>query len=207
MYRAEALSLPGFIQQLAVSYVKNGYFFYVLGRVPDGKDPRAVDAKLIARYGINCSKWARARRKQAGRANVHYIRLRQVFVLLATHGEHRFFAEEADRVRDVRRVPLKVEGYSIAYRGGRASVRIERDEYRALKAYFRGLAARRSVEVLADELAALPYEPYRAVRKQLLGLLGIINAARRAAGLEDVPVSCLRLRRRIVPVFDLGRRA
>ena len=60
MYRTDAHSLPGFIQQLAVSYVGNGYFFYVLGRVPDGKDPRAVDAKLVARYGIDVSKWARA---------------------------------------------------------------------------------------------------------------------------------------------------
>ena len=202
MYRAEAHSLPGFIQQLAVSYVANGYFFYVLGRVPDGKDPRAVDAKLIARYGIDCSKWTRARRKVAGRANLHYIRFRQVFVLLATHGEHPFFAEEGEQIRDLRRVPLKVEGYSVAFRGGRVSVRIERDEYRGLKAYFHGLALRRPVETLADELASLPFEPYAPVRRQMLGLLGTVNRARRAAGRDVVPLTCLRLRRRIVPVFE-----
>ena len=195
MYRAVAFSLPGFIQQLAVSYVANGYFFYVLGRVPDGKDPSAVDAKLVARYGIDCSKWTRARRKQAGRANLHYIRFRQVFVLLATHGEHPFFTEEGSQIRDLRRVPLKVEGYSVAFRGGRVSVRIERDEYRGLKAYFLGLAVRRSVEALSDELASLPYEPYAPVRRQMLGLLGTVNRARRGGGLEDVPLKCLRLRR------------
>jgi hypothetical protein len=206
MYPCEALSLPGFVQQLAVSYVANGYYFYVLGRVPDGKDPSAVDAKLIARYDIDCSKWARARRKQAGRANLQYIRFRQVFVLLATHGEHRFFAEERDQVRDLRRVPLKVEGYSIGFRGGRVSVRIERDEYRNLKAYFRSIASRRSVEVLADELGSLPYEPYAPVRRQMFGLLGTVNRVRREAGLGDVPPSCLRLRRRIVTVFSPAER-
>src|SRR5207244_9502130 len=111
MYRCEATSLAGFVQQIAVSYVANGYYFYVLGRVPERKDPRAVDAKLVARYGIDCSKYVRARRKLAGQANLHYIRFRQVFVLMATHGEHRFFADEAGQVRDVRRAPLRVDGY------------------------------------------------------------------------------------------------
>ena len=50
-YRAEATTLEGFIQQLAVGYVCRGYRFYFQGLIPAGKDPRAVDAKLIARYG------------------------------------------------------------------------------------------------------------------------------------------------------------
>lgn len=206
MYRCEALSLPGFIQQLAVSYVANGYLFYVLGQVPQAKDPRAVDAKLIGRYGIDCSKYVRARRKQAGRANLHYLRFRDVFVLLATHGTHPFFTAEAGQIRDVRREPLKVEGYSIAYRAGRVSVRIEQDEFRDLKAYFRGIATRRPVAVLADEFGALPYEPYAPIRRQMLGLLGTVNRARREAGLDRVPVSCLRLRRRIRTVFVEAKR-
>src|SRR5262245_13466812 len=171
MYRCEASSLAGFVQQLAARYVASGYVFYVVGRVPPGKDPHAVDAKLIDRYGVDCSKFARARRKRAGRANVHYIRFRAVFVLLATHGEHPFFAAEGGQIRDARREPIKVEGYAIAARGARVSVRIERDEYRALRAYFRELATRRSTDALADELAALPYEPYVPVRRQELGLL------------------------------------
>ena len=123
-------------------------------------------------------------------------------MLLATHGEHPFFADEGGQIRDLRRVPLKVEGYAIAVRGGRVSVRIERDEYRGLKAYFEGLAVRRPVEVLADELGSLPFEPYAPVRRQMLGLLGTVNRARRAAGLGDVPLACLRMRRRIVAVFE-----
>jgi hypothetical protein len=205
MYRCVATSLAGFVQQIAVSYVANGYYFYVLGRVPQGKDPRAVDAKLVARYGIDCSKYVRARRKQAGRANLHYIRYQEAFVLLATHGEHAFFARESGQVRDARREPLKVVGYAIGVRAGRVSVRIERGEYRDLRAYFRGLATRRPAAALAEELAALPYEPYAPVRRQLLGLLGLVNRARKEAGLDGVPLSCLRLRRRIVPAFGAGQ--
>jgi hypothetical protein len=48
VYRAEATSIGGFIQQLAVSYVRNGYWFYVAGSVPEGKDPRAIDANASA---------------------------------------------------------------------------------------------------------------------------------------------------------------
>ncbi len=194
MYRCEASSLAGFVQQLAARYVASGYVFYVVGRVPPGKDPHAIDAKLIDRYGIDCSKFVRARRKRAGRANIHYIRFRDVFVLLATHGEHRFFTAEGGQIRDARRQPIKVEGYAIAARGGRVSVRIERDEYRSLRAYFGGIATRRSAAALADELASLPYEPYAPVRRQELGLLGLVNRARKGAGLGEVPVACLRLR-------------
>ena len=35
-YRCVATSLEGFIQQLAVSYVGKGYFYYATGRVPNG---------------------------------------------------------------------------------------------------------------------------------------------------------------------------
>lgn len=56
MYRWVAVSVAGFLQQLAVSYVANGYFFYVTGWIPGDKPPEAVDAKLMGRYGIGCSK-------------------------------------------------------------------------------------------------------------------------------------------------------
>jgi hypothetical protein len=47
-YRCETTSIAGFVQQVAVSYVANGYWFYVAGCVPQGKDRRALDAKIIA---------------------------------------------------------------------------------------------------------------------------------------------------------------
>jgi hypothetical protein len=65
-YRCEATSVAGFVQQLAVSYIGRGYFFYVRGEIPEKKDPRIVDEHIIEKYGIAIGKTARARRKASG---------------------------------------------------------------------------------------------------------------------------------------------
>ena len=116
-YQCEATSLGGFVQQLAVAYIANGYWFYVTGSIPERKDATAVDRKLIERYGIGLSKWAAARRKRAGGANLQYIRFGRFFVLLSTYGEHPFFRDEAGGIRKVQQVPIKFGGYSIGHRG------------------------------------------------------------------------------------------
>jgi hypothetical protein len=63
MYRHVAASENAFVQQLAVAYVNHGYWYYVTGIVPGHKEAPAVDEKLIEKYNIAISKWARARRK------------------------------------------------------------------------------------------------------------------------------------------------
>lgn len=201
-YRCEATSLGGFVQQLAVCYIARGYRFYVTGRVPERKDPRAVDGKLIGRYGIDVGRSERARRKAAGGANLHYIRLGRFFVLVATKGRHRFYEDEAGSVRDCGRVSLKVGGYAVGLADGHPRVQIERGEYKRLKAHLVDLAVRRSREALEAEFEQLPFEPYAPVRRQFLALLRAVNRARGEAGLEPVPKSCLRLKRRIYRPFD-----
>lgn len=206
MYRCEAATVAGFVQQVAVAYVARGYWFYVTGRIPSGKDPCSVDAKLIERYGVDRSRAARSRRKLAGVANVHYIRHGRFFVLLATHGEHHFFEEE--RFRDIRREPLQFAGYSISYRSSTVtgrwhpSVRIERGAYLALKAALLDIATRRSVESLGARFRQIPFEPWAPVRRQVLCILRAVNRERAAAGLEEVPSTWVRLRRRPVRVFE-----
>ena len=201
-YQCEATSLGGFVQQLAVAYVANGYWFYVTGSVPERKDPAAVDRKLIERYGLGLSKWAVARRKLAGGANLQYIRFGRFFVLLATRGEHPFFQEEAASIRKVQDVTIKIGGYAIGHKGGHARVSIERGEYKRLKAYFLDLAVRRTAEKLEDEFRRLPYEPYAPVRVQLLCIHRAVNRARKVAGFEPVSKGCLRLNRRIYRPFE-----
>jgi hypothetical protein len=201
-YRCEATTLEGFVQQLAVGYVSRGYWFYVTGFIPAGKDPFAVDEKLVTRYGLAISKWTRARRKQTGSASVQYLRFRRYFVLLATHGQHRFFDEEGENVRDVRRLPIHVGGYSVSYRGGRPHVRIDREEYLRIKSYFEEIAQRRSAERIRAELAALPFEPYAPIRSQYCTILRHVNRLRQQAGLPPVEASSLRLRRRIYRPFE-----
>jgi hypothetical protein len=201
VYQTEATSIEGFVQQLAVSFVGKGYFFYVTGSIPEGKDPRAVDEKLIARYGIGISKWARVRRKQAGTANLQYLRFERFFVLLATHGKHRFFEDE-ECVRDIRRTPIRFAGYSISCRGGHPHVRIEQEEYKQLKAYLLELAIHRSLVTVERELAQIPFEPYAPVRGQLLCILRAVNRARKKAGFTPVTRQVFRFKRRICRPFE-----
>src|SRR5262245_26435101 len=135
----EVTSVAGFIQLLACNLLPAGYHYYAVGEVPLGKDARKVDAKLAARYGLGLSRWAKARRKRAGLANVAYLRYGRTFVLLATKGEHRIF--DGETMRDFRRDSLVFAGHSIGFKRGRdgrmhGSVRIHARKYLELRAYF-----------------------------------------------------------------------
>lgn len=209
IYRHIATSERAFVQQLAVAYVNHGYWYYVTGTIPPHKDAIKVDDKLLARYDVAISKWAKARRKRQGLANVQYLRHGHFFVLIATRGLHPFFEQEGDNVKDVRREPIRFAGYSIGYRMGvdrkwHPSVRIHPVEYNGLKSFYLDLATRSSIEHLLREFRRIPFEPYAAVRRQLLNVLRAVNRARKAAGFELLPVSALRLRRRAVKAFDQG---
>ncbi len=200
-YRYEAASVAGFIQQLAVSYLTNSYWFYVMGYIPEGKDPRSTDKRILEKYGIAVSKFTRYRRKGTGQANLQYLRHDRTFLILATHGKHPLFEAEAKNIRDARRVPIKFRGYAVGYRAERPCVRIERETFKGLKAYFEGIAAKRTIDDLVSEFRALPYEPYAPVRVQHFRLLRLVNKRRQLASLLPVPQSAVRARRRIVTVF------
>ena len=207
-YRCVTFSAAGFVQQLAVSYVANGYWFYVSGRVPDHKDPAALDQKIISQYDLDISKWERARRKQAGLANVQYLRYGRFFVMVATHGRHAFFTEEAGQIGDFRRHPLYFMGYSISYRQSRAgrswhaSVRIQRGLFCELKKRLETLALQLPVEDLVQELRGIDYEPFAPVRAQLRAILRAVNRIRQVAGLELVPCGAINLRRIPIKPFE-----
>lgn len=49
----------------------------------------------------------------------------------------------------------------------------------------------------------MPFEPYAPVRRQLLALRRAVNWRRKLAGLEPVPVTGIRLKRRIYRPFEL----
>ena len=213
LYRSEVISVPGFVQQIACSYLRHGYWWYVTGRIPAGKNAAAIDRKLVEKYCIGMSESTRARRKQLGHANLQYLRHDRFFTILATKGQHRFFEEEAEGIQDIRRIPLRFAGYSVSYRrGGRtregkldqrwhAHVEIERSRYLELKAHFLNLAMHRSPEKLAMAFYELPFEPYAPLRRQLLNLLRAVNLVRKQAGYRPVPVEVIPLRRRIVKPY------
>ncbi|MBC7819303.1 MAG: hypothetical protein IAG10_20655 [Planctomycetaceae bacterium] len=207
-YRCVAHSRDGFVHYLVTSLICRGYWFYVTGWIPEGKDAESIDRKLIAKYDCAISKAARWRRKKLGKANVQYLRCGRFFMLIATKGEHQFFREEAS-VRDIRKIPLKFGGYSISFRRDghlsaqgnphqrRVHVRIEESRFRELLADFEHHACRASAECLANRFYQLPYQGYAPVRRQLCTLLRFVNRRRQAAGLTKLPTECLHLFRRI----------
>lgn len=213
-YRAEATSVEGFVQQIACCYLRYGYWFYVCGRIPIGKDPKAIDAKLIEKYGIGVSESTRARRKQSGYANLQYIRHDRFFVLLATKGVHPFFEEESQSIRDIRRIPIRYAGYSISYRRGgmtrsgssdpkwHAHVRMDRRQYLDLRACLTEWANTASSESLAKTLSELPVAAYAPVRRQLLNLLRRVNSVLKTRGKSLIDASALPLQRKVVRPFD-----
>src|SRR4051794_2741739 len=105
-YRCVATSVEGFVQQVAASYLRHGYWWYVCGIVPAWKDCDLVDRKLISKYSIDVSESTRGRRKRNGQANLQYLRYERFFVLMATQGKHIFFEQESGSIRDIRRVPI-----------------------------------------------------------------------------------------------------
>ena len=202
-YQHLTYSTGGFIQQLAVCYVQRGYWHYTIGHIPAEKDPAIIDRKLLEKYQICLSKYQRCRRKHLGIANVQYLRYRHTFLLLATVGHHPFFEEEQDSLRDTRREPIEVFGYSVGYQAGHAQVKITEKHYQEIKAYFLEKAVHRSAEALGWELKKLPFEPYSRVRKQLFALWKEVNEKRHLAGFAPLPLSCLRQKRRIYRPFEL----
>lgn len=201
-YRCATVSVTGFVQQLAVNYVTHGYWRYASGLLPEGKNLVRIDEKLVDKYGIDVSMWARARRKKKGLANLQYIRHGRFFVLIATEGAHPIFLREEGAVlRDVREIPICYAGYAIGYRGGHAQVRIEQGELNRLRSYFLDIAVHRRADSLARELRALPFVGYASIRSQLYTLFLDINKKRATMGYEPVPHGVLNFERPIVYPF------
>ena len=213
--------MGGFVQQLAVSYVRHGYRFWVSGTVPAGKDPRRTDVKLVEKYECFWSSSERARHKQRGEANSQYLRHRDFWVLLVTEGEHLFFkpveeggesrreggSGQETRIRDIRRQPIRFAGYSISFRKGTVHVRIAREDYLRLRAWLEDLALKRSAADLADIFQALPFEPYAPVAAQYFALWRRVNRVRAVAGRGPVPYEAVRWKRRIYRPFEVAAHA
>jgi len=220
-YETEVRSVRAFIQRVACEVANRGYVYYVAAQVPEGMDPKEVEGKLEARYGYRLSKHQRARRKREGRASLHLVRHGRFFVMLATSGEHEWFEGEewprevrlkrGSRIKCLRHEPLRYLGYQVAVRrsarDGRehVSVRIQREEFEGLRAYFLELAPRRNLENLRWELSNLPFEPYSGVKRQYARIVREMNVLRKSQGLEPALLSWLPARRKTVKTFeDLG---
>ncbi len=215
MYPYKFTNVHQFVQRVADNIVKHGYVNYVTGTIPEGKDCVDIDAKILSKDGIAVSRWTRARRKQKGQANIHYVRHQNFFAMFAPKGgAHKWFQDEewateqevkskGARIRNLARPgqALVYGGYTIAFKQcsatkrGHVAVRIHPDEYRALKAYYLDLAVRRSKEKLEDEFRYFPFEPWAGIRQQRWNILRAVNAKRKKAGFEPIDAGVLRKKR------------
>ena len=207
-YRCEAASIEGLVQQVVSSYLGRAKcFLYVTGTVSPRLNACEHDRRILRKYDLNISRFVRSRRKKLGIAPAHYIRYKDFWLLMCgATGRHRFFAENSvvdsdsgivsPLYNDVRKTPIKFWfnwrnerlAYAIGYSGEKARVRIERQSYLNLKAYFLEIATRRSVEQLVDEFWQLPFEPYGGVKYQFFCILRAVNRARKVAGIKSGPV-------------------
>ncbi len=225
-YRYLATSRTGFIQQVVSCYLRHGYYFFVQGRVAVGKDPETLDRKLLVRYGIAKNKKQRYRRKQQGLANVQYIRFEYDWLMLATRGKHDWFHQERANIRDCRRQPIRVLGYSLSVVMGdfvcnrdktmpdgpperdskqRVRVQISQDANRELQAALLENVRRRRTDWFTQYFWNIGYEPYAPIRRQLLELIRQVNKARSAAGLPKISPKVIRYQQRKVKPFEKVR--
>lgn len=200
MYFCEVRNLSALLQQLAVNYVSRGYFFYVQGMIPSHKDAKNTDEKIISQYGIDVSKWTNWRKRREGEASVQYLRYGRTFFILATPGKHRFYTQEFPCIRDVRRLPIRVGGYSIMLCESEfrrcVSIRLEQKNFEILKEYFQNLALLETAERLEGEINGLNFEFYAPVCRQVAQLIRLLNRIRAQAGLELIdPLRIFRSRR------------
>ncbi len=216
-YRYEVTSVEGLIQQLVV-HLRNGYWFYAQGRVPEAKRVDLVDEKLLDKYDIRLSKYQRARRKALGRYNVQYLRFGRTWFLLATHGLHprdkpgkpaeeNFHHAERKNIRDARKCSLRVEGYSLSYRRSKDGkfhvlVSIDNTSYKELRDYLVSAASKRSLGWCVCQIWNTPYEPYEPVRNQLRTIVRQMNERRKRAGKEVIPYKFIPWKRKIVRPFE-----
>ena len=210
-YRCVATTPQGLVQQVAVSYLRHGYWWYVAGRIPHGKDGAKIDQKLVSKYEIDLSERQRAGRKSRGLANMQYIRFEHWFLLLATAGHHSVKLQE--QLHDCRRHPIRFDGYSISYRQAgvtpkgnvkpkwHACVRIEPATYKQLKNSIVERSKHRSASTVIGDLNGIQYARYAPVRRQILNIHRAVNRARGQAGFDLIPTSSLVLKRKIVLPF------
>ncbi len=222
-YPYRFLNIHEFTQRIADNVIKYGYRYYVKGVIPDGKDPLAIDAKILSKYSIAVSTYTRARRKKSGRTSIHYARHQEFFVLFAHADENKqgnwFESEKGsglegeERIFDIWRRPLVYGGYSISSKESTVTgqrhvvVRIHPDEYRALKAHYLDMATKCSAKRLSKEFANFPFQPWKRVKEQRWVIFKAVNKRRKVAGLEPVDASVLQKVRKSYKLMVLEKSA
>jgi len=199
-YQYVATTLPGFVQQVAVHYIRWGYYYYTTGVVQHPKTPEAFDKKMLDQYGIYCSKDTRYRQKLRGEARVQYLRYKRLWILMATEGRHPVHLAEAKSFKKCDKYPIYVFGYSISYKAGHPHVRIRDYDFAHEREYLLKCAPAKK-EWLEAKFRSLKWQNYGPVVIQIRRLINLVNDERKRRGLEPIDKTCRVFKRRSVKVF------
>jgi len=209
-YQVEARDIGSFLGQV-VRYVSSGHYFYIRCVIPEQKDPRAVDEKLVNLYDIARKNWQRKRRYLRDRAGIHYLRYGRLFVVMLSKGRHdAFYRDHGSQVSDIRRTALKALGYSVRYtysqtdRRQKVFVRLDRKTYRELRCHMLSLCTWecfRDRKRMEREFKRLDFEFYSPVYQQVYSVLKTVNCARRRRGFEPIGYQCIPHWIRVSKVF------
>lgn len=154
------------IRRLTRYYLREGYWYFVKGRIPGHKSIERVDAKLSSKYETTLSRWQRHRRKVKGLATVQYLRYERDFVLVATEGEHSLFFGDRS-VKDARKHPIEIWYYWIRVRSSRRyEVIVAPWAYHVVKDKVLRLAREGNVEAIEEQISSLKWINYPGVNRQ-----------------------------------------
>jgi hypothetical protein len=170
----------------------NGYYFVFYNQLKPGKDPERLDEKMIRLWSLDQPYWKREKRRRGHAPSIWYLRYKQHYLLLSTHGrgpegsDHPFFKEYQNQLFDIRRYALYFCGYSIRYPRSKATgkyqafVRLDKPTYEMVRDRFIEIGIRESYrerEAIEAEFKRLPYQPYREVGNQLRRVLTEVKCA------------------------------
>ena len=213
-------SIDDYLHQL-IRLVGNGYIFFFQIELGPHKNPEATQQRLIDTWGLEIPYWKREKRRRGELPSIWLLRYRNHITMLSTYGrtedgenDHPFFTENAERIENIRRTAMYFQGYSIRYPVSKATgkrklfIRLDKDCYLNLKSRMcrEGIMARyRDREAMEARFAALPYQPYEEVYKQMSIVLEEVNKRRKYLGYERLRKSCVPNRIKTPKVLTRGR--
>lgn len=177
-------TLGTFLRRIAIDYVRHGYVWYRLRTIPEQKDPLAVTANVCRYYSITSHRTTRQRQRAQGYASVVVVTYRHTLALFATHGQHRFFEEDAPY--NIHTVPLYYFGYSIGIKQGKPCVMVAPKRWKAIRAQAHAIALHNPAKVTAYLNNSTPFA-FPGILRQQYALWKQVNQRRKKAGLPLIP--------------------
>jgi hypothetical protein len=178
-------SLGVFLRKIAFDYLRHGYKRYIFRTIPEGKDLKMIDLKVIQYYQVSFCRSTRLRRAQKGLANVVYLRYGNRFILTASDGLNEAF--DKTHFLHFHQHPLLVDGYTIGVKQNKPCVMVQPRRWAMIRNNVLAIALHNQAKVENLFLAISPFS-FPEVIRQKRKLLDEVNKKRHLAGLPKVQV-------------------